>query len=61
MELGLSPEETNILSFQVLAEGYIKMTAFWDMASYSLIALMMEAVRTSKMSVYLYEFTLHHI
>jgi hypothetical protein len=37
------------------------MTAFWDIAPRSLIALMMEAVRTSETSVNFYETTRRNI
>jgi hypothetical protein len=42
---------------------YMKMTAFWDVAPYSLraIVLMMEAVSTSESSVNFYEATQRNI
>jgi hypothetical protein len=56
------------LRFQVLKAMSIKMTAFWDVVSYSLvavdrrfIALMMDAVRTSETSVYYNETTRRYI
>jgi hypothetical protein len=48
------------VTFQILKAATMKMIAFWDIASFSLVevdrrfrgALMMEAVRTSETSVY---------
>jgi hypothetical protein len=51
-------ETNSYVRFQVITAANTKMRAFWDIAPYSLvIALMMDAVRTSVTSVYFNETT----
>jgi hypothetical protein len=50
-----------VVRFRFLTAASMKMTVFWDVALYSLVALMMEAVSNSKTSVSFYQTTRRNI
>jgi hypothetical protein len=57
----MMPNNIEYLRLQVLMAASMKFRVFWNVAPCSLVVLMMEAVRTSEMSVYSNETTWSYI